>query len=50
MYDWRYPIDQIRGELREARSSGNEAESLNDMEALLGSLTSVHLTYTVMQR
>lgn len=42
MWDWRYPINDIRDEIRKARSEGESATTLDGMERLLDSLTSMY--------
>ena len=40
MWDWRYPIDEIRKEVRKARSQGNALASLDGIDNLLDDLSS----------
>lgn len=42
MWDWRYPIDDIRAEVREARSKGNEFMYLDHIDASLDSISSMY--------
>lgn len=42
MWDWRYPIDDLRGEVREARSKGDEFLYLDDIDASLDSISSMY--------
>lgn len=42
MWDWRYPINNIRDEVRKARSNGDKAASLDGIDKLLDELNSVY--------
>lgn len=42
MWDWRYPINDIRDEVRKARSSGEKSASLDGIDKLLDELNSVY--------
>jgi|SRR3954471_4833853 len=42
MWDWRYPINAIRDEVRKSRSNGEVSASLDGIDKLLDSLSSVY--------
>ncbi|MHC9511159.1 hypothetical protein [Kangiella sp. M94] len=42
MWDWRNPINNIRDEVRKARTNGDVAASLDDIDKLLDELSSVY--------
>jgi len=42
MLDWRYPINDIRNEIRRARSTGDKHVSLDDIDQLLDELAGVY--------
>ncbi|HBW82749.1 MAG TPA: hypothetical protein DEF79_01790 [Gammaproteobacteria bacterium] len=42
MWDWRYPVDDLRAEVREARSKGDEFMYLDHVDASLDSITSTY--------
>ena len=42
MWDWRYPINDIRDEVRKSRSNGQDFASLDGIEKLLDELSSVY--------
>ncbi|SDL69096.1 hypothetical protein SAMN05661010_02292 [Modicisalibacter muralis] len=42
MWDWRYPIDDIRKEVRKSRSNGDKQTSLDAIDNLLDELTGVY--------
>lgn len=42
MWDWRYPINDLRDEVRKARSSGENTTTLDEIERLLDDLTSMY--------
>ena len=42
MWDWRYPINDIRDEVRKTRSNGEKTVSLDGIDKLLDELSSVY--------
>lgn len=42
MWDWRYPINDIRDEVRKSRSNGQNVASLDGLDKLLDKLSSVY--------
>ena len=43
MWDWRYPIDNIRDEVRKARSNGETTTTLDRIDNLLDELSSMYV-------
>lgn len=42
MWDWRYPINDLRDEVRKARSDGNVSVSLDSVEKLIDTLSGMY--------
>lgn len=42
MWDWRYPVDDIRKEVRKARSNGDSLVAVDSIDNLLDELTSLY--------
>ncbi len=42
MWDWRYPIDDIKNEVRQARTKGESVTSLDSLDNLLDQLSSTY--------
>ena len=42
MWDWRYPINDIRDEVRKTRSNGEETASLDGIDKLLDELSGIY--------
>ncbi|PMR69221.1 hypothetical protein [Halomonas heilongjiangensis] len=42
MWDWRYPVDDMRKEVRKARSNGDSLVAIDSIDNLLDELTSLY--------